>query len=184
MGIRPSETSYRLEPLTVPCGKEATVRIFPLGKQAVFDDAYDYFVTLAPMDFQTPEINTQKPVRDNLTVRPENGVIKFTYTFPEEQEWTILVARTDQTENGYLRFNVYSLESDLYGLHPYCGDLHCHSARSDGKSDPAVVASYYRSAGYDFLALTDHGLMTPSREMIYAYEGFRHTAFHGEEIHL
>lgn len=38
------------------------------------------------------------------------------------------------------------------------GNLHCHSTRSDGVLDPAAVATRYREAGYDFLAITDHFL--------------------------
>ena len=36
------------------------------------------------------------------------------------------------------------------------GNLHTHSTASDGASDPAAVIDWYRRAGYDFLALTDH----------------------------
>lgn len=40
------------------------------------------------------------------------------------------------------------------------GNLHTHSSNSDGDSPPAVVAAWYRDAGYDFLALTDHDRLT------------------------
>ena len=36
------------------------------------------------------------------------------------------------------------------------GNLHTHSTRSDGRLPPEAVADFYRDAGYDFLALTDH----------------------------
>jgi predicted metal-dependent phosphoesterase TrpH len=36
------------------------------------------------------------------------------------------------------------------------GNLHTHSTRSDGRLPPEAVAAFYRDAGYDFLALTDH----------------------------
>jgi hypothetical protein len=36
------------------------------------------------------------------------------------------------------------------------GNLHTHSTRSDGRLPPEAVAAYYRDAGYDFLAITDH----------------------------
>jgi hypothetical protein len=36
------------------------------------------------------------------------------------------------------------------------GNLHTHSTRSDGAVPPEAVADFYRAAGYDFLALTDH----------------------------
>ena len=36
------------------------------------------------------------------------------------------------------------------------GNLHTHSTRSDGRLPPQAVADFYKGAGYDFLALTDH----------------------------
>jgi hypothetical protein len=36
------------------------------------------------------------------------------------------------------------------------GNLHTHSTRSDGHLPPDEVCAFYREAGYDFLALTDH----------------------------
>jgi hypothetical protein len=36
------------------------------------------------------------------------------------------------------------------------GNLHTHSTRSDGHRSPEEVCTFYREAGYDFLALTDH----------------------------
>lgn len=36
------------------------------------------------------------------------------------------------------------------------GNLHSHSTRSDGRLSPEEICTYYRSMGYDFLALTDH----------------------------
>ena len=36
------------------------------------------------------------------------------------------------------------------------GNLHTHSTRSDGCLSPEAVAAFYKDAGYDFLALTDH----------------------------
>ena len=38
----------------------------------------------------------------------------------------------------------------------YRGNLHTHSTNSDGDHSPAHVIQFYREAGYDFLALTDH----------------------------
>jgi hypothetical protein len=38
----------------------------------------------------------------------------------------------------------------------YRGNLHTHSTNSDGRHPPADVIAFYRNAGYDFLALTDH----------------------------
>lgn len=38
----------------------------------------------------------------------------------------------------------------------YKGNTHAHSTQSDGRLSPEEVFETYRSAGYDFLALTDH----------------------------
>lgn len=40
----------------------------------------------------------------------------------------------------------------------YRGNLHTHSTNSDGRHPPADVIAFYRAAGYDFLALSDHFL--------------------------
>ena len=45
------------------------------------------------------------------------------------------------------------------------GNLHCHSTVSDGVLEPRSVADLYRRNGYDFLALTDHEVMTDWTEL-------------------
>jgi hypothetical protein len=40
------------------------------------------------------------------------------------------------------------------------GNLHAHTANSDGDATPDEVVAWYRDAGYDLLALTDHDLRT------------------------
>jgi len=42
----------------------------------------------------------------------------------------------------------------------YRGNLHTHTTNSDGDSAPDVVVSWYRDAGYDFLVVTDHDVLT------------------------
>lgn len=42
----------------------------------------------------------------------------------------------------------------------YCGELHCHSYHSDGDSDPAVIVRRAEILGLDFLAVTDHNVLT------------------------
>lgn len=43
----------------------------------------------------------------------------------------------------------------------YRGQLHVHTANSDGRDTPAEVMALYRDAGYDFVSLTDHRYLTP-----------------------
>ena len=40
------------------------------------------------------------------------------------------------------------------------GGLHCHTTRSDGKGTPEEVIRYHYQNGYDFLAITDHDVIT------------------------
>jgi hypothetical protein len=42
----------------------------------------------------------------------------------------------------------------------YRGNLHCHTARSDGRLQPEDLAAAYRERGYDFLCFTDHNIYT------------------------
>lgn len=131
-------------------------------------------------------------------VTPVNGVITFTHTFDKEQEYFICVyspaekeaASPKLHERGHIhkaghRFHMYALDSDLYALRPYRGDLHVHSLRSDGQEYPSIVAANYRKGGMDFMALTDHGNYAPSVEMIDSYKGIPIDIClcNGEEVH-
>src|SRR5690349_21503203 len=65
------------------------------------------------------------------------------------------------------------------------GNLHTHSTRSDGHRSPGDVCEFYRRAGYDFLALTDHFMerygfpITDTR----AYRTPEFTTILGAELH-
>jgi hypothetical protein len=60
------------------------------------------------------------------------------------------------------------------------GNLHTHTTNSDGDSPPDEVVAWYRDAGYDFLALTDHDFLTLPRD--HAAAAGRMVLVHGEEI--
>lgn len=55
------------------------------------------------------------------------------------------------------------------------GNLHCHTTESDGRLPPNEVVDYYSSCGYDFIALTDHEVITRT-------ESRRLKLIHGTEI--
>jgi hypothetical protein len=42
------------------------------------------------------------------------------------------------------------------------GNTHAHTTISDGNASPEAVVSWYKSHGYQFLVLTDHGKMAPA----------------------
>jgi len=53
---------------------------------------------------------------------------------------------------------------DHHGKNWYKGNLHTHTVKSDGGFTAEQVISRYRDAGYDFLAITDHSLISETTE--------------------
>jgi hypothetical protein len=45
--------------------------------------------------------------------------------------------------------------------HEYKGQLHAHTTNSDGTDTPYALVTAYETAGYDFVAITDHNYLTP-----------------------
>lgn len=46
------------------------------------------------------------------------------------------------------------------------GNLHTHSLWSDGDDFPEMIADWYRQKGYDFLALSDHNILSDKEKWI------------------
>lgn len=64
-----------------------------------------------------------------------------------------------QTSSHTAKVNIDNLYT---GGKLYKGQLHTHTNRSDGSLSPTELALLYRDAGYDFLSITDHGLVNPN----------------------
>jgi len=61
------------------------------------------------------------------------------------------------------------LAQDAAAKQWFKGNLHTHSLWSDGDDFPEMIADWYATRGYHFLALTDHNVMgTEIRWMKYA----------------
>jgi len=63
------------------------------------------------------------------------------------------------------------------------GNLHTHTTQSDGDRTPERATAWYREQGYDFLAITDHWVLTQGRQE----DGFitiTGAELHGEGYHL
>jgi hypothetical protein len=50
--------------------------------------------------------------------------------------------------------------TDSKGRRWFRGNLHTHTTNSDGRLGPAEAVALYKKAGYDFLALTDHWVVS------------------------
>ena len=118
-----------------------------------------------------------------LPVTVKDDKITFSYHFRDEQEY-ILILMSEKGEWLY-RFSVYALNDDLFETMPYRGDLHMHTTCSDGLATIAQLVSAYREMGLDFLCLTDHHKLYPSKEAQKMLEDVDSglTIFTGEEVH-
>lgn len=112
----------------------------------------------------------------------EDGVFFFEYDFQQEQRYSVKIKIGEEI---VLSTYVYALDEDLFALKPYKGDTHLHTNCSDGAYSPFVTACNYREAGYDFIAVTDHHKMEPSKEAKDAMAPLTDlfTVFIAEEIH-
>lgn len=198
---------YEVQPGVVPSGEKAVVRIIPRGKHARFDDqvrrqpkgspfqfAPEVFEPDADIEYKIyflPMEQSMDPrpmsVCESVLVRPgADGSLEFEHIFTGEQEYKLVIVNPKDNDRELLRLSIYSLRQDLYGRRAYRGDLHVHSYFSDGREDPMIVAANYRKNGFDFMALTDHHKMYPSRLLLDAYQDVPTdlAMFSGEEVHV
>lgn len=178
----PTPVNYAVYPSIVQADMPIEMTIVPTEKSFLFFDEITYVLTLIPVNgdedwYHDPHNHTE------MTLRAENGILRFTYTFPGEQEHLILLAK--EGEKPMAELSVYSLYPDLLKLRPLRGDFHTHSYRSDAKRDPSALAGHFREQGYDFFALTDHNRFYPGAEIDETYAGVKMglTRVTGEEVH-
>lgn len=178
-------------PKVVPCGRTARVCVKPRSRHARFDAGKPCYVHIIPVNGMARDV--YHPDYPILEVMPEDGGIAFDYVFPAEQQYNLwlcdkrVAENTEEAWRGVRRETlcVYAVADDLLRLRPLRGNMHVHSFRSDGVEAPEVVAAWYRRAGYDFMALTDHHRYAPSLEAIEAYRDapIDMLLFPGEEVH-
>ena len=177
----PTPRNYAVQPSVVRADVPVEMTIVPNEKAFLLfeDETYTVILTPANGDENDYYHGTQ---HDTVTAVAHDGVLRFTYTFADEQEYTV---RLFYGEKELQRMAVFSAYEDLYALRPMKGDLHAHSYRSDGRRDPSAEAGHYREQGYDFFALTDHNRFFPGGEIDETYAGVN-TGFlriRGEEVH-
>ena len=177
----PIAENYAIFPSVVRADQPTDMVIVPREKAFLFFSGEEYRLTVISLN--SDEISYYSPTtHTHLSAVAEDGVLRFSYTFPDEQEHLILL---EYGEKKLQEFHVFSLHEDLYRLRPLRGDLHSHSYRSDGKRDPAALAGHFREQGYDFFALTDHNRYYPGGEIDETYDGVKLgiVRIKGEEVH-
>ena len=176
----PKHHPFAVYPTVAEAHREIEVVIAPTERAFLFFEGEEYTLTLIPI-FE--DENYYVP-HNQLVLKPiaHDGVLRFSYDFPGEGEYLLLLSRE---EKAIAELSVYAVCEDLYALTPLKGDLHGHSYRSDGKTDPAALAGHYREQGYDFFALTDHNRFYPGDEIDEVYGGINTdlVRIRGEEVH-
>ncbi len=61
--------------------------------------------------------------------------------------------------------------SDIDHARWYKGNLHTHSYWSDGDEFPEMIMDWYKSKGYDFVALTDHNILAQGEKWVVVKKG-------------
>lgn len=177
----PVKENHKIYPAVVRADVETEMTVVPGGRAFQFFEGEEYKITLASVNGDEDYYHAPHSLK-KFTVKAKDGVLRFPYTFPGEQEHLLILSYGDKK---LAELTVYSLYEDLYALRPLKGDFHSHSYRSDGNHDPAEAASHYREQGYDFYALTDHNRYYPGGEVDEVYAGVD-MDFHrvkGEELH-
>jgi hypothetical protein len=191
---------YSVRPSIVRADEQSTVVIHPLGENSAFMQGQVYKVIVR--EVETAHGDFQKFVGITYECSPnEDGDIVITHTFRGEQKHTLTITRPEcdlrsphhainhrakYGENISAVLGVYSLRPDLYGLRCYKGETHSHTYESDGIMDVCHTVGNYRSAGYDFLAITDHYISMSSEKAMRVFDPapVDMTLLLGEEVHV
>lgn len=175
---------FDIWPRVVRAGSRATIHLKPRYRHRVLAPDAEFAVSVFAAEHMPADSGGEPQAR--VTVRAHEGTLSFAHEFGEEQHYLVEVSTTgDEAAWPRLRFPVYAVTDDLYGLLPLQGDIHMHSHHSDGRESPEFVAASCRRIGLDFMALTDHGQYAPSIEAQEAFAGLPLDLLicRGEEIH-
>jgi hypothetical protein len=180
----------QVRPKVVCCNKPAKLTISALSDHARFLPGETIYVAVYPMHERPFELNDEPDTYPPFPVTAsEDGTLSFTVNCNREQEYSLrLLYKKDGVDElqKLCTLSIFAAEEDLYARRPYKGDTHVHTVGSDGRESPGAVAATYRRAGFDFLAITDHGTYEPSLEAIERMEGIPSdlSLFPGEEVHI
>lgn len=193
--------SYAVYPSIVKADEDATIRIHPLGENSAFCSHVTYTVEIRGVETYCTDY-AYLPVAVYHVQPNASGDLEITHHFVGEQRHAItlrrpqedldatpykeITGRSRRHENTDALLQVYSLHSDLYGMRCFKGEVHCHTYESDGIQDVCHTVGNYRSAGYDFMAITDHYITMPSEKAkrLFANAPVDMTLLLGEECHI
>ena len=162
---------YTIYPSIVKADEVSTIRIHPLGENTAFLPDITYTVEIRGVETFCSDY-AHLPVTFYRVTPNADGDLEVTHRFDGEQRHAITLKRPQEDlettpyrdithrvkrhENTEAVLHVYSLGNDLYGMRCFKGEVHCHTYESDGIQDVCHTIGNYRTAGYDFMAITDH----------------------------
>ncbi len=180
---------YRLRPQVVECGKPFDYTARGLGIETEFAADTVYRIQILPIEENATarllDYGDEGAYEEIVVTSDANGILRFALTLPREQQYTLRLLRENRER--VVDFKVYAAEHDLWERTPMRGNTHCHACHSvDGHEDPVIAASFYRKAGFDYLAITDHHKADGS---VYAVEHMagiptEMALYYGEELHV
>lgn len=174
-----------------PIGRKCRVRLAPQGPVVVSGNS-DYTLQIQPFSgfrrysaLKKGKAYDEKcfeAITGEIPLNAVNGELTTSVLFPQEDRWMCDISYKGEKLE---RFEVYSLEDDLFPLTPYKGDNHMHSFMSDGKESPEYMAAACCRRGYDYCVPTDHHTMEASLRAKKAIDvlGVDLLILTGEEIH-
>lgn len=192
---------YSVYPSVVRADTVTTIRIHPTGENTRFLPNECYAIEIRGVETHCSDYSHLPVAHYQLTPNADGDLV-FSHQFEGEQKHAIKLIRpqTDleatpypaithrhkRHENTDALLYVYSLYEDLYGMRCYKGEVHCHTYESDGIQDVCHTVGNYRTAGYDFLAITDHYITMSSEKAIRLFENapVDMTLLLGEECHV
>ncbi len=193
--------NYAVYPAIVRADCESVIRIHPLGENTAFLPNVTYTVQIRGVETFCSDY-AHLPVTSYEITPDNNGDLVIAHHFDGEQRHAITLKRPQddleatpyrhithrckRAENTEAVLYAYSLNEDLYGMRCFKGEVHCHTYESDGIQDVYHTVGNYRSAGYDFLAITDHYITMGAEkaQRLFASSPVDMTLLLGEECHV
>ncbi|MBQ9003607.1 MAG: PHP domain-containing protein [Eggerthellaceae bacterium] len=168
---------FRLSPRIVPANAVMSYRL--TDQFRLFSNVSDILIEIVPTTLFDRGVQNEK-IKTSFI----NGVAEFNVRLDCEQEYIFKLCDSEGEMLG-VELDVFALNEDLLPLAPLKGDLHMHTAYSDGFELPSHKLAMARKRGLDYVAITDHNNFNGS---LVAIEDLtkcpnRMIALKGEEVH-
>ncbi len=193
--------NYAVFPSIVKADAVSTICIHPSGENTAFLPDITYTVEIRGVETFCSDY-AHLPLASYTVTPNADGNLEITHHFEGEQRHAIILKRPQEdlehtpyrnithrkkrNENTDAVLQVYSLGNDLYGMRCFKGEVHCHTYESDGIQDICHTVGNYRTAGYDFMAITDHYITMGAEKAKRLFDSapVNMTLLLGEECHV